>query len=870
MTRERSESELSRLKRRAQELAATRRERPTTVHLLAAVAGLPGPASQLLTGRGLDQDAVLKAGRTFDEEGPDPIGRVLAQAREVVRRARGPVSTDRAVRGEPSLSPDSRLVHLEPGSLHALVALLSDRRSAAHRALVQSGIDVSRLHAAALTQALGIVSSAKPQRSEPPPRRPMPSRAGAPTVVPLVPPSRERAPQSSPPGRLSEPTTPVPAPSTSSADGRSTPPAPPARSTPPAPPARSTPPAGRPVRAGNTPPARPLPARKLGGPGRGLPSAGGPSVGARLDALDATRFPTLAAFASRVIPPAEDRIAMRGSEVQRVLDVLGKHRANTPCLVGPPGVGKTSVALALASELEAEGRQLVELRVPALVAGAATRGSLGERIAAGFEELRGEGGSVLFVDDFHELVSLGDEATSELKAQLARADVPVVFTSSAEALRKLVDAEPQLARRLQVVEVDEPDEEAAFCMVRRAAEELGAHHGVGYADEVVAASVSWSLRYMPGRALPDKAIALLDLSGARAKRQKRREVELPELAEVVADETEVPVERLLETDRERMLHLEEQLAERVVGHVSAIARIARQLRKAAAGLRGKRPLGSFMLLGPTGVGKTETAKALAESLFGSPDAMTRIDMSEYGEAHAIARLLGAPPGYVGHEAGGQLTEAVRRRPYQVVLLDEIEKSHPEVLLAFLQVLDEGHLTDGRGRRVDFSNTVVVLTSNLGSREMLEVQRGRAVGFGRAPVEIAGEALERACIDAARKALAPELYNRIDEVVFYAPLRRAEVAEVARGMLRALGKTLALRDIELDVDDAAIDVLLDRGGYEPELGARPMRRTIARLVEGPLAELLLRGELDDGGVVLLSAEGSEIVVDAAPRAARAAG
>jgi ATP-dependent Clp protease ATP-binding subunit ClpC len=865
VTRERSESELSKLKRRAQELAATRRERATTVHLLAAVAGLPGPASLLLTGRGLDQDAVLKAGRTFDEEGPDPIGRVLAQAREVVRRARGPVSTDRVVRGEPSLSPDSRLVHLEPGSLHALVALLSDRRSAAHRALVQSGVDVSRLLAAALTQALGIVSAAKPPRTEPT-HRPVRGRAGAPTVVPLVPPSRDRTPQSSPPGRPSEPSTqtPTPTPSAPSSERRSTPP--------PAPATRSTPPGGRPVRAGNAPPARPGQVRKAGPVARALtPSARTPSSAPRLDALDPGRYPTLAAFASRVLPPAEDRIAMRGAEVQRVLDVLGKHRANTPCLVGPPGVGKTSVALALASELELEGRMLVELRVPSLVAGAATRGSLGERIAAGFDELRHDRGrSLLFVDDFHELLSLGDEATSELKAQLARADVPVVFASSAEALRKLVDAEPQLARRLQIVEVDEPDEEAAFCMVRRAAEELGAYHDVDYRDEVIAASVSWSLRYMPGRALPDKAISLLDLAGARARRQKRREVELSELAEVVAGETDVPVERLLETDRERMLHLEEQLAERVVGHVSAIGRIARQLRKAAAGLRGKRPLGSFMLLGPTGVGKTETAKALAEALFGSADAMTRIDMSEYGEAHAVARLLGAPPGYVGHEAGGQLTEAVRRRPYQVVLLDEIEKAHPEVLLAFLQVLDEGHLTDGRGRRIDFSNTVVVLTSNLGAREMLEVQRGRSVGFGRASVQIAGEALERACIDAARKTLAPELYNRIDEVVFYAPLERAEVAEVARGMLRGLGKTLATRDIELDVDDAAIDVLLDRGGYEPELGARPMRRTIARLVEVPLAELLLRGELDDGGVVLVGVEGSEIVVDAAPRAARAAG
>jgi ATP-dependent Clp protease ATP-binding subunit ClpC len=276
------------------------------------------------------------------------------------------------------------------------------------------------------------------------------------------------------------------------------------------------------------------------------------------------------------------------------------------------------------------------------------------------------------------------------------------------------------------------------------------------------------------------------------------------------------------------------------------------------------------LLGPTGVGKTETARAIAECLFHSPHAMTRLDLSEYAESHSIARLVGAPPGYVGHEAGGQLTEAVRKRPYQVLLLDEIEKAHRDVLEAFLQVFDDGRMTDGRGRTVDFTNVVVVMTSNLGADVARPVARGR-IGFG-AKEERDVRAFEEALCGAARATLPPELYNRIDEVLAFAPLGRREVAEVARRMLRALGQELeSARGVRLDVSDGAIDALLDAGGFDAELGARPMRRAIARLVEAPIAEMVLRGELDRGDVALVEVEGGRVVVDAVrPRSTRAVG
>jgi ATP-dependent Clp protease ATP-binding subunit ClpC len=417
---------------------------------------------------------------------------------------------------------------------------------------------------------------------------------------------------------------------------------------------------------------------------------------------------------------------------------------------------------------------------------------------------------------------------------------------------------------MTAVEVVELAPDEAVLALQRVAPAFERHHGVVFAVEALAAAVAWSARYIPDRALPDKAVSILDLAGAQARRRGDAEVGREQVAAVVSETTGVPVERLLETDGARMLRMEQLMGDRIVGHSEALARIARVLRRNASGFRSRRPIGSFLFLGPTGVGKTETAKAIAECLFHSPHAMTRLDLSEYAEAHAVARLVGAPPGYIGHEAGGQLTDAVRKRPYQVLLLDEIEKAHRDVLEAFLQVFDDGRMTDGRGRVVDFTNVVIAMTSNIGSDVSRPTTRGR-IGFGGQKTGRDVQVYEDAVCGAARSALPPELYNRIDEVIAFAPLARADVAEVARRMLRALAEDLeGARGVGLDIQEGAIEALLDDGGFDEELGARPMRRAIGRLVEAPIAEMLLRGELKRGDLALVDVEGGHVVIDRVSR------
>ncbi|MRG96972.1 AAA family ATPase [Polyangium spumosum] len=847
MTIPRSQAELVTLRKLAQDLAAARKERPTSVHLLAAIASREGQAGELLRERRLEADALLKAGRSFDEDSPDPLARAVVAARELGKRA--PLG--------------------EPNALHLILALLADRSSAAHRALVQAGVDTARLRTAAMQRSLGVVAARRlPQtaggKTTEADRRPALQK---PTRIDLDKPTPTKRPTGTgvtvplfpPPGRLGQ-------------EQR-----PPAKSAP-IPPTSAT--------------ATPIP---LSAPAPAKPAENPPKQAARQDAaivpvipeghplaLDRAKTPTLAALGKNLTLAAclgeMEPVIGRDLEVDAALDILAKKNQNSCLLVGPAGVGKTSVARGIAERLAREAdadpssaRLFVELAVSELVAGTGTRGALAERMNAILREIREEGRVViLFVDEIHELFSGGlDEATAEIKLALARGDLRMVGATTPEEQRRSFEPDPALARRFSVVEIEEPDEESAFLLCKQVCAGLGAHHGLSYADESIASAVSWSVRYLPGRALPDKAIGILDLAGARVKRRagpgKLPPVGPPEVAEVLASLADIPEERLLETDRERMLNLEKLLADRVVGHSAPLGRIARVLRRNAAGIRADRPLGTFLLLGPTGVGKTETAKAIAEALFHSVDAMTRLDLSEYSEAHATARLIGAPPGYVGHEAGGQLTEAVRRRAYQVILLDEIEKAHRDVLEAFLQVFDEGRMTDGRGRRVDFTNTVIVLTSNLGAAEAGALKSERSVGFSRGATQVSPDKLESTMLAAARGALPPELYNRIDEVLVFGPLGKVEVKEVARRLLAALGRGLEEKGIRLDVEPAVLDVLLAEGGFDEGLGARPMKRAIMRHVEAPIAEMILRGELPSGSVALLSVDRGQIVVDAVDEA-----
>ncbi len=718
----------------------------------------------------------------------------------------------------------SRAHATQPGALHLLFALCQDRSTAAMRALEQCGTDVVRLRTSAMQIAMGIA----PARRTSPPAMP-------PSVAAFDQARREK-PSSAPKAAAVQMEIVVPAPS-------------PRRTQPQQPAAKK---------------------------------AKSPQATSRFD-LDPKRFPVLASVGKNLTAAAArgelDPVVGRDDLIESTLDVLAKRHSACPCLVGAAGVGKTSVVRGLALRI-AEGkdvgslddRTVIEIEPASLVAGTGVRGSLAERIVAIKNEVKqAEGKIVVFFDEIHTLFGpdAGDEAATELKVALARGELPCIGATTFEEYKKHIEPDAALARRFTALEVDEPSPEEAFLALEGLVPSFEKHHGTTYAKEAIAASVTWSVRYVTSRALPDKAIAILDLAGARARRRQTGVVMPEHVAEVVSEMAHVPLERLMQSDGERMLNLESLMAERVVGHAEALARVAAVLRRNASGFRSRRPIGSFLLLGPTGVGKTETAKAIAECLFFSPDAMTRLDMSEYAEPHAIARLVGAPPGYVGHESGGQLTEAVRRRPYQVVLLDEIEKAHRDVLEGFLQVFDEGRLTDGRGRTIDFTNTVLILTSNLGSEIAVpKGTRGR-IGFGgRAREEEVRASYSEAVVAAARAALPPELYNRIDEVLSFAPLTRADVSLVARRMLEGLQADLVLaRGIKIDVSDDAIEALLEHGGYDPELGARPMRRAIARLVEAPIADLILKGEVHRDDVITVDAEGGIIVVDAVtPRVA----
>jgi ATP-dependent Clp protease ATP-binding subunit ClpC len=799
MTSARIEPELNALKQLAEDLAGRQKDRLTSAHLLAAIAARPSPAALLLHERKLALDDILRFGRSVPDDFTDSVRQLLAKAHAIA----------------------ARMGRTRASAEHLLIALLGEPRAAARRVVEDAGVDVARLRTAALQLGQGLVAG-----------RRLPDRPGvAPAAAPLPPPRRPEANR--------RPATAV---SLFSLSAKKAPPPEAETDAPPA--AKEASPAPAPA----APPAQ--------------QAAPATATDDRFE-LEPQRFPMLVALGRNLTRAAVrgelDPVVGRDAVIEQVLDVLAKREGNNPCLVGVAGVGKTSVVRGLAQRIAEtrdastlDERIIVQIPIGELVAGTGVRGALAARLGQIRKEtLLARGRVVIFFDEIHQLF-LGEpaeEIASELKIALARGEIPCIGATTLEEYTKAIGNDAALARRFSLVEVDEPSREDAYLVLDALKPSLEAHHAVTYRAEALAMSVAWSVRYLPGRALPDKAVSILDLAGARTRRRGRLAVGPETVAEVVAELADMPVERLLEADGDRMLKLEEILAERVVGHSAGIRKIARILRRNAAGLGSRRPIGTFLLLGPTGVGKTETAKAIAEVLFHCESAMTRLDLSEFSEAHAVARLIGAPPGYIGHEAGGQLTEAVRRRPYQVILLDEIEKAHPDVLTAFLGVFDEGRLTDGRGRTVEFTNCVILMTSNLGSEETQSNAR-RRVGFGGSGEDPEHD-LEARIAAAARAALAPELYNRIDEVLVFAPLGRAEVREIARRLLASMAQALFdQRRVRLEYGPEVIEHLLERGGYDPTLGARPMKRTIARLVEAPLAERLLRGELPRESVALL--------------------
>jgi ATP-dependent Clp protease ATP-binding subunit ClpC len=815
-----SEPELRELRKLAEELARRLGERISTAHLLAALVAQPSSTAELLRERRLSADDVLRTARALaGDELAEPIASALARAKEIGVR----MGTSAAA------------------APHLLLALLGEPRAVARRCLETLGVDLSRLRAQSMQVGLGLVGRRRSQQQQL-------------TSVPPLPQAGQHAEAEA--AGATRKTTAVKVPLYP-------------------PPKRSTAPAEA------VPVMQVAPEPKLGltitrvtsGVASAPQSPPPPSLGEQRFLLDPQRFPLLCELGKNLTLAAArgelDPVVGRDDVIEQTLDVLAKREGNSPCLVGVSGVGKTSVVRGLSQRI-AEGRDVqalddrvvIQIPIGELVAGTAVRGALAGRVAQLRKEvLAARGRVVLFFDEIHQLFvgEAAEEIASELKVALARGELPCIGATTLEEYQRAIGHDAALARRFGLVEVEEPSREDAFLILDALRPRLEQHHRVSYEREALALGVAWSIRYLPGRALPDKAISILDLAGARTRRRGKAQVGTEAVAEVVAELSDMPVERLLESDGDRMLRLEEILADRVVGHGPQIGRIARILRRNAAGLGSRRPIGSFLLLGPTGVGKTETAKAIAEVLFHCESAMTRLDLSEFSESHAVARLIGAPPGYVGHEAGGQLTEAVRRRPYQVILLDELEKAHPDVLTTFLGVFDEGRLTDGRGRLVDFTNTVILMTSNLGS-EVLGVAARRRVGFGGGEAASADD-ISAKIVMAARAALAPELYNRIDEVLVFAPLGRDEVAEIARRLLEGVKAALfAQRGVELEYGPELIEHLMDAGGFEPALGARPMKRTIARLLEAPLAERILRGELPRGAVLLANVEQGELEID----------
>jgi len=823
MTGARFESELALVKRIADELAQQQKERASSAHLLAAIAARPSPASDLLRERKLGVEELLRAARGVEEELEDPLKACLQRAREIA----------------------GRMGDGDAAAVHLLVALVGEPRSSARRILEGLNVDTSRLRTQAVQVGLGLVGRRRVSPSQPPEvPQPLPRRVSKAIKVPLYPPPRKST--------------------NGEASVANAPSAPEKRGAGVVVPVMSLRSHAKRERGTSTRALHPVPVLEK-------PVHKEPEPWERFE-LDAQKFPTLTALGRNLTLAAArgelDPVVARDTVIEQALDVLAKREGNNPCLVGVAGVGKTSIVRGLAQRIAAaedglslDDRVIVQIPVSELVAGTGVRGALASRIGALRKEVLGaKGRVVIFFDEIHQLFigEAAEEIASELKLAFSRGELPCIGATTPEDYQKALAADPALARRFSLVEVEQPTREEAYLVVDALKPKLEAHHQVRYQTEAMALGVGWSVRYLPGRALPDKAVSILDLAGARTRRRGKPEVTAESVAEIVAELADMPIDRLLEADGDRMLRLEEILAERVVGHGDQIRRIARILRRNAAGLGSQRPIGTFLLLGPTGVGKTECAKAIAEVLFHCDTAMTRLDLSEFAEPHAIARLIGAPPGYVGHEAGGQLTEAVRRRPYQVILLDELEKAHPDVLTSFLAVFDEGRLTDGRGRTVDFTNTVILMTSNLGAEESGSSPR-RRVGFGNDAQDRAD--LEQRVVSAARGALAPELYNRIDEVLVFAPLARDEVREIARRLLDGVGRALsAQRGLRLDYDPDVIEFLLDHGGFDPTLGARPMKRTIARLVEAPLAEKILRGELHPKSTLLLSVEGESLECD----------
>ncbi len=588
-----------------------------------------------------------------------------------------------------------------------------------------------------------------------------------------------------------------------------------------------------------------------------------------------------------------DPVVGREKEIERVSQILSRRKKNNPLLIGEPGVGKSAIAEGLALKIVQKevsrvlfGKRVVTLDLASLVAGTKYRGQFEERMKALMNELEKNDDIILFIDEIHTIVGAGGatgylDASNMFKPALARGEIQCIGATTFDEYRQYIEKDGALERRFQKVLVDPPSPEVTLEILQNLKPRYEEHHNVTYTDEALAACVALTVRYVPDRFLPDKAIDALDESGSRVhlgsitvpqgvreleeqleevrklkmevvKKQryeeaaklrddeKQIEVKLAavqaewddevrknrspvtddDIADVVAMMTGIPVRKISNNELIKLAAMEQDIKNKIIGQDEAVRKVVRAIQRNRAGLKDpEKPVGSFIFLGPTGVGKTQLAKEIALQLFDSADALIRIDMSEYMEKFAISRLVGAPPGYVGYEEGGQLTEKVRRKPYSVVLLDEVEKAHPEVFNLLLQALDEGHMTDSLGRKVSFKNTLIIMTSNIGSRQLKDF--GTGVGFGTQTREEHSEELAKGVIESAlKKAFAPEFLNRIDDVIVFQALVKGDISKIVHIELRSLLKRMELLEYHVQLEESAVHFLADKG-FDSKFGVRPL-------------------------------------------------
>ena len=625
-----------------------------------------------------------------------------------------------------------------------------------------------------------------------------------------------------------------------------------------------------------------------------------------------------------------DPIVGREREIGRVIQILSRRTKNNPCLIGEPGVGKTAVVEGLAENIAAgdvpdvlKGKRIVSLDLTAMIAGAKYRGEFEERLKNVLEELRHNGNTILFVDELHAIVGAGAaegavDAANILKPSLARGEIQMIGATTIAEYRKHIEKDAALERRFQPVSVSEPGEEEAYRILAGLRDRYEAHHKLIITDDALHAAVRLSVRYLPDRFLPDKAIDLMDEAAAkvrieasaaspelrameerlrtvtrdkeeavcsqdfeqaaklrdeentltRALEEKKNgsrhgdaegsdRVTEADVAAVVTEWTGIPVTKVTDDEEKRLKNLEISLTSRIVGQDAAVSAVARAVRRGRLGIKDPtRPIGTFLFIGPTGVGKTELSRVLSEELYGQRDALIRVNMSEYQESFSSSKIIGSPPGYVGYDEGGQLTERVRKKPYSVVLFDEIEKAHPDIFNLLLQIMDDGYLTDAQGRRVDFRNTVIIMTSNLGAKSI----------FGRSPLGFSGSITKgektaevgRRVQEELKNMFRPEFLNRLDDVILFQPLAREDLRKIASSLLEKSVSRLASAGITVLPEESATDYLLAKG-YDEVYGARPLRRAVTKYVEDAITEKILAGELTSGDCVRLSASGDTLSV-----------